>query len=273
MVRFDQVDDWESQLSAALAPWVPLSVQNEVREAAPQFVEDALDIVLAGSRRRAVVEAAVKWSVGSSIGGYHGSRLTSEEIDDVARHGLVPLSAEGRRRRLVRALRTHPDWLRQSDQLSATLESFGGAGAAGERQGQVHLTLSLAGLTESFSHYLQYGSEFDQCVARELFGDDGPRLLSSDGHAVVVEVSVPGEMALNAANPYFSVEDRMRRDEVPNLVESFLQAWSYRLANPRFQPSRLKLDCGMIFYSTIPPAWIEKVSKTSIPGDQAARLD
>jgi hypothetical protein len=43
---------------------------------------------------------------------------------------------------------------------------------------------------------------------------------------------------------------------VPNLVGDFLNAWSFRLAHPEFQSRTLEADCGMVFNTTVPAAWI-----------------
>lgn len=111
-------------------------------------------------------------------------------------------------------------------------------------------------MIEGFNHYLTHGSEFDQHVADELLGKVGKELLTKDGVSTVVQVAVPGSRALDAAHPYFGVDQMRDREEVPNLVKEFLEAWSYRLAYPGFQSRTLKVDCGMVFHSTIPACWI-----------------
>jgi hypothetical protein len=44
-------------------------------------------------------------------------------------------------------------------QLEETLALFGAANHGGHREGQVHLTISRAGLVQGFNHYLTHGSE------------------------------------------------------------------------------------------------------------------
>jgi hypothetical protein len=44
-------------------------------------------------------------------------------------------------------------------------------------RGKVHQTVSPAGLTRSFNHYLTHGSEFDLMVAQHFLGTDGKALL------------------------------------------------------------------------------------------------
>ena len=140
---------------------------------------------------------------------------------------------------------------------------MGWAPKAGRREGQVHLTVSRSGLVNSFNHYLTHGSEFDQRVAQDLLGSDGTELLRRDGRARVLRLAVPGNAALDATNRFFTVEERLARGEVPNLVREFLTAWSYGLAHPEFNCATLKLDCGMVFYSTVPPSWIVDVDTYS----------
>jgi hypothetical protein len=206
--------------------------------------------------RDAVIDATLTWIRSTKIAGYHGSRLTDAEVASIRAVGLIPLKAETRRLRLKRALSPHPRWREIADKLDAAIQAHGRGGAAGCREDQVHLTLSRAGLTSGFNHYLTHGAEFDQHVAYALLGQDGTDLLARDGQPRVIQVAVPGPLALNAAHLYFSIDDIRNRGDVPNLVNEFLEAWSYRLAHPGFQSRTLKTDCGMIFRSTVPAAWI-----------------
>jgi hypothetical protein len=256
MVDFDDIDDWAPKLSAALRPHVPGSVELQLVAAAPQYIEDARDMLFNSTDRDALIDKTLNWIRSTKIAGYHGSRLTSADLSSVRADGLVPLRAETRRHRLTRALKPHPEWRKVADQLDAAIQSHGRGNCAGRREDQVHLTLSRAGLTNGFNHYLIYGAEFDQHVAHALLGPEGKELLARDGEPTVVQVAVPGDSALDAAHPYFTVEDVRASGEVPNLVNEFLKAWSYRLAHPRFQPRTLCVDCGMVFRCAVPAAWI-----------------
>jgi hypothetical protein len=256
MIDFDDIDNWELELAAALSPHLPNSVGQALTAAAPKYVEDALDLLLDLSHRDAVIDATLTWIRSTNIAGYHGTRLAGAEISSIREIGLVPLKAEARRHRLIRALSQHHDWRRVADQLDTAIQAHGQGDAAGHREDQVHLTLSKAGLTNSFNHYLSYGSEFDQHVAHALLGPEGKELLAHDGEPTVIRVAVPGTLALEAAHPYLDIDNVRARGDTPNLVNEFLKVWSYRLAHPRFQSKILKLDCGMMFRLTIPADWI-----------------
>ena len=92
---------------------------------------------------------------------------------------------------------------------------YGEGNRAGRREGQVSLTLSRCGLLHGFNHYLAHGSEFDQHVAYALLGDERKELLRQDGKARIIQVAVPGDIALNRANRYLTVDERVARGEVP----------------------------------------------------------
>lgn len=257
MVNFDDIDNWELGLSAALSPHVPDSVGLALETAAPKYVEDARDLLFDLTDRDAIIDATLIWIRSTKIVGYHGSRLVEKEIAAIRANGLIPLKAEARRHRLLRALSQHSKWHEVEGKLDTTINDHGPGGAAGRREGQVHLTLSRAGLTDHFDHYLTHGSEFDQRVAYALLGPDGKQLLARDGKPTVIQVAVPGPLALEAAHPHFDIDDMRGRGDVPNLVNQFLEAWSYRLAHPGFQSRTLKIDCGMVFRSIVPAAWIQ----------------
>ena len=256
MIDFDEIDDWAPGLSEVLSQHVPDSFRTRVADAAPEYIEDALDLLFDATGRNAAIDATLAWIGSSRVVGYHGSRLTDEDVASIRSSGLNPLKAKARRDRLVRALSPHPRWYEVSDQLDSILQDYGPGGLGGRREGQVHLTLSRSGLLNGFNHYLTYGSEFDQHAAHALLGPDGKQLLTNDGKPAVLQVAVPGARALEAAHPYLGVDDMRGRGEVPNLVKEFLQAWSYKLAHPTFQSRTLKIDCGMVFPSILPAAWI-----------------
>jgi hypothetical protein len=109
---------------------------------------------------------------------------------------LRPLVASERQSRLTRALAAHRDWPQVRGDLDRVLTTYGEGNHAGRRQGQVHLTLSRAGLENGFNHYLTHGSEFDQHAAHALLGDEGKELLRRYGRPILIKVKVPGEVAL-----------------------------------------------------------------------------
>jgi len=264
MVDFDNIDDWAPKLADVLSPHVSDSVRQQIVAAAPQYIEDALDLLFDLTNRDAIIDATLSWIHSAKIAGYHGTRLTAAEFASVREVGLIPLIAESRRSRLIRALSPHPRWHEVAEQLDAAIQDHGRDQAAGNREGQVHLTLSRTGLTNDFNHYLTHGSEFDQHVASALLGPDGKKLLAHDGEPWVIRVAVPGALALDAAHQWSDIENVLANGEIPNLVREFLETWSYRLARPGFQSRTLAADCGMIFLSTVPASWIECVE---IQGD------
>lgn len=259
MLDFDDNRNWTPLLSAALADLVPKSVVGKLIAEAPEFVEDAFDLLLACTDRQCVLDSAVVWLRSATIAGYHGSRLIDADMDSIQDRGLVPLDSEARRARLVRTLSPHPQWNQVAHRLDSALHEHGPGAKAGRREGQVHLTVSRSGLVNGFDHYLTHGSEFDQRVAQNLLGSEGKELLRRDGHARVLRFAVPGNLALDAANRFLTVDERLSRGEVPNLVREFLAAWSYGLAHSEFDSATLKFDCGMVFHSTLPPSWLVDV--------------
>jgi len=256
MIDFDNIDDWEPELTTALSLYVPNFVRQKLAAVAPHYVEDAQDLLFDLTVRDEIIDATLAWIRSTKIAGYHGSRLADVEVASIRASGLIPLQAEARRHRLVRALSMHPEWNKVVNKLDSAIQSHGQGNSAGHREGQVHLTLSKESLTKSFNHYLTHGSEFDQHVAYALLGNDGKNLLALDGNPTVIQVAVPGSLALDATHRHFDIDYMRTRGEIPNLVNEFLKAWSFRLAHPEFQSRTLKIDCGMMFRSTVPVGWL-----------------
>ena len=264
MLDFDNNGTWGSLLTLAVGDLLSKSIIEKLVAAAPEYIEDARDQLFSFADPAQIIEATLTWIRSTKITGYHGSRLIDSEVDSIRANGILPLDAGARRTRLTRALSSHPRWNQVAHGLDAALHGYGVGGTAGFREGQVHLTLSRSGLVNGFTHYLAYGSEFDQQVARALLGADGKNLLSKDGRARVIRVAVPGEVALQAANPYFTIELSLSSSQVPNLVDEFLKSWSYGLAHPDFECATLRLDCGMVSRSAIPSSWIVDIDTLSI---------
>lgn len=265
MLDFDCIDDWTQQLSVALEDHLHDGVVSALVGAAPEFIEDARDLLFELTDKDAIIDATLTWIRSTQVVGYHGTRLTDTEVASIQDLGLLPLKACARRDRLSRALSAHPRWNKVADNLDAAIQLYGPGASVGQRENRVYLTLSRAGLTQSFNRYLTHGSEFDQRVAQELLGIEGTDLLRHDGRPRLIHVAVPGNAALDAAHPFFDIEGIRARGDVPNLVDDFLKAWSYRLAHPNFQARTLKVDSGMVFHSVVPSDWLLRIETVADP--------
>jgi hypothetical protein len=256
---FDDVQHWGPRLASYLSAIFPLtSAGDAIRDENPEFVEDASEIFFrVVCADKAAFNAAVwGWIKEQTVAAYHGSRLEPPDIAAIIENGLRTLSAENRREVLRKKLSLHPQW--SEALLDVSLEKLGSGRFAGNREGQVHATISRGGLMKSFPHYLTHGSEFDQQVAKLQFGESGMELLARFGAPVLVKLAVPGEKALAAANPYWYRSDPQ---ESPNFVREIIHVWAYWLAHPDFKVAKLEYDCGLIFNHDIPPGWIVSIDR------------
>jgi len=255
-IDFDEIDTWTEQLNMILISLVNKSVKEKLGASTIQYAEDARDLLFHLADREKIIDATLTWILSANIIGYHGSRLINDDILTIQKDGLIPLNAEARKKRLRRALSKHSRWLDVETKLEKSIQKFGQGCYNGKREGQVHLTLSKAGLINTFNHYLSYGSEFDQRVAFDLLGAEGKELLKEDGTPKLIRLSVPGSLALTASHPYFSIDCLREKGEIPNIVKDIIAAWAFKLTNTSFQSRTLEIDCGMIFFETIPASWI-----------------
>lgn len=260
---FDSIDAWFPLLTSVLGPLLPPDISRRLAMAAPEFIEDACDLVFQLADRNQIIEAVTHWLQSSQLLAYHGTRLTDEEVLNVTTEGLKVLTVEDRRDRIVRSLSTHDKWTAIAGRLDSVLRAHGSGSAAGSREGSVHLTVSHSGLTSSSNHYLTHGAEVDQHIAFALLRDEGISRLQQDGKPRIVVVRVSGDIAVKAANRYFTFEELRARRSTPNLVKDFLNSWSFRLAHPEFQSRSLGLDSGLVFDRSIPAAWICRIDTLS----------
>jgi len=258
-IDYDDITTWAPEFTTALQPYIPKFIKTTLRSAIPECLEDAMDILFRVADREEIIDATIKWISAGTIVAYHGSRLTLADRVSVQREGLRPLTASDRHKIIIEKLSPHTRWNEVSHRLDSIIDSFGPRMKIGRREGQVHATLSKSGLMNSFNHYLSYGSEFDQRVAIELLGIEGKELLSLYGERTLIQLVFPGNVALQAVHPHFSIDDLRDRGDIPNMVSQFIGAWSYRLAHDDFDPTDLMEDCGMIFYSQVPSCWIADI--------------
>jgi len=256
MIDFDNIDDWAAKLGAAVAPWIPASARSRIRKATLEYVDDTLDKLFDLTDRDALIDATLNWIRSSTIVAYHGSRLTDEDVALIEADGLKPLRAADPVVRLTRALSKHPKWCEVAGRFDPTHPSYGTGEYIGNREGQVHLTLSRSALLDGFNQYLTHGSEFDRNIACLLLGSEGMELLERDGSPAVIQVAVPGRLALQ---PDHILKSIRANGNTPDMARHFLEAWSYRLAKPRFQSRKMMVDCGIVFNKVVPADWILKV--------------
>lgn len=255
---FDNADSWEPSLRRALGTL--LSSRMAELEIPHQCVEDARDSLLSVARVQ-IIQATLEWIEECSVAAYHGTRLTAAELANVRVNGLLTLEGAGRKERLRRVLCRHPQWSTVQDRLDRLIENGEKGIVIGKRTGQVHLTLSKAGLTQRFNHYLTHGSEFDYHIAHQLLGQEGADLLAKDGDAYVLRFVVPGAQALQSAHRYFSPSEMTARGDVPNLINDLLQVLAFRIGVPSYTPDRRQADCGFVFSESIPAGWLDRVER------------
>lgn len=253
---FDDNAEWGPRLWELLRPYLPGDMAQIVRAAESEFIEDAADVVLAHADKRVLSKVMTNWLRSHRIRGYHGTRVNAIELASIRRDGLLPLRVHQRTKRLERALSKHPQWGEVKHTLPAALELFSPGMRSGRREGQVHLTVSRAGLVNGFNHYLREGSEFDWHVSHHLLGAEGQDLIAADGQPYLIALLVPGDAALESCNRY-----GMPTDDFPKPVSELFRVWSYWLGYPDYRASCLKLDCGMVFSDIVPVSWIDRVEK------------
>lgn len=249
---FDNIAGWHESLTRELAKAVTEAHVSKMKSYEFEYWGDALDHLYGEVGRTKLIECAIDWLINHEIIVFHGTRVSVAEAVSISAEGLIPLCADDRKARLVEALSANPRWSDVEGDLDTAISDFGPNNLAGKREGLISLTLSRSSLIHSFDHYVQYGSEFDQHVVQRLLGLDGLDCLKEYGTPKLVCVCLNGSVALDAAHPYFTVEDIMRQGDTPNIIRQFLSAWCERVLDPSFESKDYRADCGLQFESRIP---------------------
>jgi len=106
---------------------------------------------------------------------------------------------------------------------------------------------------------LTHGSEFDQCAAHALLGDEGVDLLAKDGKKILIQAAIPGNVALEASNGVWSIDEIRARGEAPQMVGKFISVWSYRIAHPSFDPKHSHVGFDVAVKTAVPASWIRRI--------------
>lgn len=268
MINYDKFETWQMSFGELIVRLLGEKAVNDLASSSFEYIEDAGDFVVNHSDIETVSTEIQNWFRAHEFCVFHGTRLLPEEILSVQQKGLLPLVATDREQRLREVLAGHPQWYSVENRLLEVIEDVGPKEKQGGREGQVHFSLSKSGLVNDFDHYLTHGSEFDQRVVHQLFGDrSGFELLNSKTVPVLVHVSFSGEQLIQGAHPYFSYSDLVGMGEIPGIARTFLNAWAFKASNPSFDIEKLRTDCCMMERVATPPERILSIEKL---GDLAA---
>ncbi|WP_157935879.1 hypothetical protein [Paracoccus zhejiangensis] len=247
MIYYDEFGTWEASFGDRMRDLVGQPTIDGLIASDFRYVEDAGDFISKSTNIETISTAIGEWLEENEFCIFHGTRLLPEEKRSVVRDGLRPLAATDREARLKEIFSSHPSWVSVEGNLASVIEDVGPGEQQGGREGQVHFSLSRAGLVDGFNHYLTHGSEFDQCVARRLFPDGtGLQLLEARTDPVLVHVRIEGIELIKGAHPYFSYREIVEMGEIPGLGSTFLNTWAFKVAKPSFDIATLKTDCCMM---------------------------
>ncbi|CUH79433.1 hypothetical protein [Tropicibacter naphthalenivorans] len=262
IVHFDKFETWEASFSDLVVRLLGEEVTQNLASSKFEYIDDAGDFLVRHSDIESVSTEIHSWILAHEFCSFHGTRLLPEEIFSVQNTGLHPLVASDREQRLRRILAHHPRWNSIQHMLLEVLDDVGPKEKQGRRQGQVHSSLSRSGLVNGFDHYLTHGSEFDQHVVRRLFDDQsGLELLSSQTVPVLVHVHFSGEQLIQGAHPFFGYLDVVGMGEIPGIARTFLDAWAFKIANPKFDLEKLRTDCCLMERFATQPERILEIEK------------
>ena len=255
MITLDEPATWLEAFDAAVGDLLSPDGRTALGQSSLEYPQDALEVALQHDTHGGLLRAAMEYIRGTTIAGYHGTRASDEEALSIRDRGLILLREEDRVPRLVRALSKHAKWSEKAHDLRPTIDRHGAKSKMAQRVGQIHLAATSADAMP----FARDGSEFDEFVAHDLFGDEGTALVRQDGAPRLVIVELPGAVALDAANPFTAVDEALSRDDIPHLARQFLTAWAYCVARPDAVATLSMAGCAMMLRSPIPPGWIREV--------------
>jgi hypothetical protein len=274
LIDYDQIDDWGPAFGEIVEAIAPEGLDSRLRGSNPEFVEDARDLVLQEVERGRLLAALNAALSSSTVRVFHGTRLTEEEARQIQSNGLRALKLADRGLALTTIFSQHPEWPSKQDLLADQLHRFGPGwiknGSGRREDDSVHACLSRTGLIHGCNHYLAYGAEVDQHIARALFADNsGLGLLRRNRTAKLISFTAPFLEAAAAANPY-----GFPNDCLPGILDRLVSAWAYKLSHPNFSITTQRDSIALKFPAPIPSERIDGIEDVDdVPLQSAYKRD
>jgi hypothetical protein len=223
-----------------------------LRDAEPEFVEDAREILCgASSDVDALIDRSLDWIKASDVLAFHGTRLNDEEADDLRLSGLRALDIE---ERIEWLFRIAPDIAQalQREKAFALAHSH----AMGNRGGQVHLAISKQFSKLGYDYHRE-GSEFDRRLLQFAGLDHLLPQVTQRGRPWLITVRLSGEQALQGMHPIFPIEFTRENDRYPNLVRQLLDELAWNIYRP--DSPRPAIDACFMFRTSLPGSSVEAI--------------
>jgi hypothetical protein len=258
IIEYDNIDEWGTWFDELISQVGPSNMIEILSQSTPEYIEDAANILYQHIDKKDLVDHLNVSLKNYFVRVYHGTRLSSFDLEKIKSKGLRPLDLIARKGALVDIFKDHPEWQAVESNLNEVLAVLGPGNQQGLREdGGVHVCFSRQGLIEGCPHYLKYGAEVDTHVAYRLF-DDKPaalNLLEKNRQPYLISFILDFNSALSSADPYgFS-------DELPSLIKLLVEAWSYKKYDSEFSTSSLVNTTAAMFEGEKPADELEKYEK------------
>lgn len=262
IIDYDNIDEWEPWIDSILSKIVPKNIEEIIANSHVEYFEDAAEVLYQNIEKNVVVECMIEELSDYFIRVYHGTRLSSGELESVIKNGLHPLCLKDRKHTLIAIFQEHPEWNSVAPNLDRILDDLGAGNRAGKREdGKIHVCFSKNGLLKGCNHYLMYGAEVDWHVASMLFNDAdlALKLLALNRKPCLISFVSDFKSALSAANP-----TGLNNIDVPSLLRLIIEAWAYRKKRRDFNPANLKNCTAAMFHG---PKLADELEKIRIIDD------
>lgn len=254
VIDYDNMDEWCRWFTIAIIRDIaPNNLLKNLQDLDAEFIEDAGDYLITEIGYVKLLDCLNQKLTSIAIRMFHGTRVTEIELQQIQKQGLRALKLADRRQSLIKIFGQHSRWsLTVEKCLDELLHSFGTdwlkSGSGRREDDSVHACLSRKGLLNGCNHYLRYGAEVDQIIAKQLFSDSsGLELLRQNRVAKLVSFTALFAEAAQAANPYGSSSH-----ELPVLHRKLIEAWAYKIANPQFSVADERDTTALKFMAPIP---------------------
>lgn len=259
IIDYDDINEWSPWMEKIVSEIASNRLLDKLRQSKPEFIEDARDFLVDAIGRKKLVQHLDQSLQNFSVRVFHGTRVTTAELESIKHNGLRSLRLTSRRESLAKAFEIYPDWQSIEPHLDEQIHRFGVGwqnGGAGKREdGSVHVCLSRAGLLYGCNHYLKHGAEVDQHIAQALFpGRSGLDLLARARAPKIISFTAPYGDAAQAASPYGT-----HSDEIPALAKVLISAWAYHVAHPTFTVVSQRDTAALRFPAPIEASRIERI--------------
>lgn len=222
LIQADRSETYLKILDDVMKSVLKSAEYKALASAEPKYIDDAVSYIPKTVDRGEMFFALNSTLVKERYRVFHGTRLTDMDAASIMNVGLKPLSQTSRVKHLLDRIRVYS----VQEGISFDEAKFWHLIDEYENRdrGRIYCSLFRSAHIKEHTHYMDYGSEFEQVIVVHLVGGYHKRLLRHDTKAAIVSWTIDGSKLIDETS-LDQVDQRLSEGNHPELARNFLNRW------------------------------------------------